>query len=541
MKNRVFLIPALILCAFSSCGKGSSAPASSAASSAAKDTLNIGLYSEIISMDSAFAYDFSSNPVVIQVTEGLLYYGKGEALQGGLCESWEEVDPLTYVYRVRSNVTFSDGSPMTMEDVLFSVRRYADPALASYLAWMYDNVASVEQTGDWEFTVTLKQPDTLWKHTFATTAGHVHNKAFVENAGDRYGSPAVGVLGTGPYTFTRWDVGSQVVLDYNENYWNRALEGEPAIKRVVFQFIPEDTTRVMACTSGQVDFTNVTPVELLTDVENSAAVHLVRIPTGGLHYMAFNCKKPPFDDVNVRRAISYSIDSGSLQNNIVKDAGSLTNYIAVPESLFLFERDAWLDYQANCRRYDYDLEAAKAALAASAYPGGFTCTISVDEKSLSNSVALVLQQALAPLGINASIERLSNDEIVSLQFGAGIDDRGVRPYDIGLFEWYSDFPDPSGVLVPLHISTNAGDGGSNSGAYSNAEVDSLLLRQAASADTKERTALMFAALDIISAEAPYYIWTHPNWLFTVSNRITAGVDTLTDTWIWNMYVKNITF
>jgi peptide/nickel transport system substrate-binding protein len=334
-------------------------------------------------------------------------------------------------------------------------------------------------------------------------------------------------------------VGSQIVLDYNENYWNREKEGKPEIKKVVFQFIPEDTTRIMACTSGQVDFTNVTPVELLSDVEKGDNIHLIKIPTGGLYYFAFNCKKPPFDDVNVRRAISHSIDSVSLQNNIIKAAGSLTNYIVVPESLFLFEKEVWLDYQANCRRYDYNPEAAKAALAASAYPDGFSCTISVDEKSVTNSVALVLQQALAPLGITASIERLSNDELVSLNFGAGIDANGIRPYDIGLFEWYSDFPDPSGVLVPLHISTNSGDGGSNSGSYSNAEVDDLLLRQAASIDPKERTALMIAALDIINAEVPYYIYTHPNWLFTASNRITAGVDTLTDTWIWNMYVKNM--
>jgi peptide/nickel transport system substrate-binding protein len=405
---------------------------------------------------------------------------------------------------------------------------------------MYDNVASIEQTGDWQFTVTLKQPDALWKHTFATTAGHVHNKAFVEKAADRYGSPTVGVLGTGPYTFTRWDVGSQIVLDYNENYWNRTREGEPAIKKVVFQIIPEDTTRIMACTSGQVDLTLSTPVEMLDNILNSDKVHLTKIPSAGLEFLSFNCKKAPFDDVNVRRAISFAIDSVSLQNNIVKDFGVLTNYIPVPESLFLFERDSWLAYQENCERYDYNLEAAKAALAASAYPNGFSCTISVDEKSVTNSVALVVQQALAPLGITAAIERFSNDEIVSMQFGSGIDAAGVRPYDISVFEWSSDFPDPSGVLVPLYVSTNSGDGGSNSSAYTNAEVDDLLLRQAASIDPKERTALMLAALDIINAEAPYYIWTHQNWLVTVNNRITSGIDTLTGMWFWNTYAKNIT-
>ncbi|MDR1900126.1 MAG: ABC transporter substrate-binding protein [Treponema sp.] len=536
MKRILILIAALCLTVLVSCGKPSSASGTSSGSS---DTLNIALYAEIISMDSAFAYDFSTNLAVIQVTESLLYYDENDQLQSGLCESWQEVDPLTYVYNVRGNVTFSDGSPMTMEDVLFSVERYRRPELASYLAWMYDNVASIEQTGPWQFTVTLKQADALWKHTFATTAGHVHNKAFVEKTGDRYGSSESGVLGTGPYIFTRWDVGSQIVLDYNQNYWNKTAEGEPDIKTIVFQIIPEDTTRIMACTSGQVDLTLSTPVEMISNILNSGTVHLTKIPSAGLEFLSFNCKKAPFDDVNVRRAIAYTIDNVSLQDNIVKDFGVLTNYIPVPESLFLFEKDSWLAYQANCERYEYDLEKAKAALARSAYPNGFNCTISVDEKSITNSVALVLQQALAQIGINASIQKHSNDEIVSMQFGSGIDANGVRPYDIAVFEWSSDFPDPSGVLVPLYFSTNSGDGGSNSSAYANAEVDALLLKQAASIDPKERTALLTAALDIINAEAPYYIWTHQNWLVTVNNRISAGIDTLTGMWFWNTYAKNI--
>ncbi|GHV96074.1 glutathione ABC transporter substrate-binding protein [Spirochaetia bacterium] len=525
-------LAALVLLA--GCGKSGSGQ-----SKEASDTLSFAFYAEIISMDSAFAYDFSTNIAVIQVTEGLLSYDENDQLQSYLCESWQEVDGLTYVYNVRNDITFSDGTPMTMEDVLFSIDRYRDPNLASYLAWMYDSVESITRTGDWQFTVKLKQADVLWKHTFATTAGHVHSKAFVQKAGDKYGKPDTGVLGTGPYVFTRWDVGSQIVMDYNKNWWNARNTGEPAIKKVVFLIIPEDTTRVMAVTSGQVDVTSSTPVEMIANVTSSSAVHLTKIPSAGLEFLSFNCKKPPFDDVHVRRAIAYSIDSASLYENIVKDFGGPTNYIPVPESLFLFEEDTWFNYQANCQRYDLNLEKARAELAQSRYPNGFTCTINVDEKSVTNSLALVLQQAVAPIGITANIERLSNDEIISLQFGSGINAQGVRPYDIAVFEWSSDFPDPSGVLVPLYFSSNSGDGGSNSCAYSNAMVDDLLLKQAASTSSKERTELMHKALDQINADVPNYIWTHQNWLFSVNNRITGGIDTLTGMWFWNTYVKNI--
>lgn len=511
-----------------------------AESSSDGETLNIGLYSDIISLDSAFAYDFTTNPVVSQITESLLYYDENNELQPYLCESWEAVDDTTYVYNVRDDVTFSDGTPMTMEDVLFSINRYRDPELASYLLWMYDSVDTIEQTGDWQFTVKLKQPDALWPHTFATTAGMIHSKAYVEAHPDDYGTATGGVLGTGPYVYDQWDVGNQITMSYNENWWNAENEGVPQVKNINFLIITEDTTRVLASTSGQIDINLSQPVDMISDLEKAEDVNLLTIPGVGLEFLSFNCAKAPFDDVNVRRAIAYSIDNGSLAENVVKDFGTNTNAMPVPESLFLFNKDTWMEYEQNCQNYDYDMDKAKECLAQSAYPDGFDCTIAVDQKTITNSVALVVQQQLAQLGINATIEKYSNDEIVALQFGSGIDENGVRPYDIAIFEWSSDFPDPSGVLTPLYMSSNAGSGGSNSASYSNPEVDRLLSEQAASTDNTERTELLLQALDIINDEVPNYIWTHQNWLFGVSDRITGGVDQLTGIWFWNFYVKNIT-
>lgn len=117
----------------------------------------------------------------------------------------------------------------------------------------------------------------------------------------------------------------------------------------------------------------------------------------------------------------------------------------------------------------------------SAYPNGFECTITVDQKSITNSIALVLQQELSVLGIQATIEKVSNDE-----------------------------------------------------------VDELLSQQASSTDDAERTDLMLKALDIITDEVPNYVWTHRNWLFGINKRVTSGVSQLTGSWFWNFYVKNIT-
>jgi peptide/nickel transport system substrate-binding protein len=442
------------------------------------------------------------------------------------------------VYQVRQNVTFSDGTPMTMEDVMYSLERYRDPKLASELSWMYDSVDTIKQTGDWEFTVKLTAPDALWKHTFATTGGHVQSKAFIEEAGEANGTPPTGVLGTGPYKIKEWKASTELVLEYNENYWNKAADGEPDAKTVVIQSITEDATRVLASTSGQIDLNLATPADMLGDVEKSPEVNLIKTPSSGLYYLAFNCLKPPFDDVNVRRAICCAFDAQAMQDNIIKESGTLTNYIPVPPTMFTFEKASWESYEKTAWKYTYNLEQAKKYLAASAYPDGFECEITVDERAVFNSVTLMMQQELKEIGIDVKINKLTNDEAVTQQFGGGMKD-GVRPYDMLQCEWGADFPDPSGNITPLYAGDAGGDGGSNASSYANDKVDKLIAQQAASSDDAERTKLMQDALDIINDEAPNYIWTHQNYLFTVNKRVTGGIDSLTGNWFWNIYFKNI--
>ena len=123
-----------------------------------EDTVISQIYSDIVALDPARMYDGATMEVLQQVTEGILAQQMDGSMAPYLAETWKAVDETTYVYTMRSDVTFSDGTPMTMEDVLFSLQRHRDPAVASYMGWMFENVDTIEQTGDWEFTVKLKQP-----------------------------------------------------------------------------------------------------------------------------------------------------------------------------------------------------------------------------------------------------------------------------------------------------------------------------------------------------------------------------------------------
>ena len=150
MKKKIFsLIMAACVVMTAGCGGNASTQTAEStdtqtvSSIADRDTLNIVLADEIVSLDPAYSYDNLTNQVVNQITQGLLYFDYSGQLQPQLCSSWEAVDSTTYVYQIRDDVCFSDGSPMTMEDVLFSLNRHMDEDVASYLAWMYANVDSI--------------------------------------------------------------------------------------------------------------------------------------------------------------------------------------------------------------------------------------------------------------------------------------------------------------------------------------------------------------------------------------------------------------
>ncbi|MDR1779050.1 MAG: ABC transporter substrate-binding protein [Clostridiales Family XIII bacterium] len=508
-------------------------------SATAEETLKFGLPNEIGSLDSAFAYDFTTNPVVTNISEGLLVLDADGELQPLIAESWEAVDETTYVYNIRDDVTFSDGSAMTMDDVLFSLERYGDEELASYLAWMYDNVESIEQTDDWQVTVKLSAPDAFWQYVPATTAGHIHKQAAVEEAGEEYGTVNAYPVATGPYPVSAWAAGGDITLTYNENYW-RAGDSQPDVKEIIIQYIPEDTTRSLAAQSGQIDIDFSTPSDLVADIEASEKATIISPDCPGIGFLAFNCQTEPFNDVNARRAVASAINVAVLQESFVREEGTLTNYTMVPDVLFMFEPEKWDTFVESVTKYPYDLTQAKAYLAASAYPNGFDCTLLVDEYTISNNVALAIQSSLKEIGVNVTLDKRSNEEVTNQQFGEGIVD-GVRPYQFGIFEWVSDFPDPAGVLNPLLIASNGGEGGSNAADYRNDKVDELLQQQLEEADSATRVDLLIEAEQIVQSEQPYYVLWQKSWLFTISTRIANPEDVLNANYIWNFSAYDIQF
>lgn len=543
MKRKLSMLFALALVAvtvFSGCGakdKGNT-PATSAGGEAAGgtiDTFTVALDTDIIALDPAFAYDWSTNPVINQITEPLLVIDENNQIQPGLAKSWEQKDDTTYVYQIRDDVTFSDGTPMTMDDVLFSIERIRAEETASYVKWLYDSVDTIEQTGDWELTVKLSAPSATWKYTFGTSAGHIISKAYYEQHKDDFGTSEGGLMGTGPFVFDSWTSGQEIVLTKSDNYWDKSVQVD--IQKLVFKIIAEDTTRVAALSSGQADFTPITPSDMVETVKADDSLEVKDIRTMGISYLAFNTQRAPFDDVNVRQAISYAIDRQALKDNITKDTAEIGTTLPNSDVLFTANPDDWNNYVANAQGYTYDVEKAKECMSKSAYPDGFTCTLLCTEASVAYSKALAIQEYLKEINIDVQIEKLSSDEHTAYQFGNKFDENGKRDYDMILAGWEADYPDVSGNIQPLYYGGNAGEGGSNAAAYVNPEVDKLIEQQAASKDDAERNDCLFKAMDIATADAPYLAIDYPVKASTLNKKY-VGVS-MNSSWIWNLCFKNV--
>jgi len=493
------------------------------------------LQSDIVSLDPAFAYDLVTGPVVNQISESLLVFDDNAQLQPLLAESWEVVDPTTYVYHIRKDVTFSDGTPMTIDDVVFSLKRYADPEVASYVGWMYANVASIEKTGDWDVTIKLSKPDALWQYTPATSGGHVISKAYYEAHSADFGKPTGGTMGTGPYIYESWATGSEIVLTKNENYWDKTAT--LPVNKVIYKIINEDTTRISAMTMGQADFTLDPPVDMISQLEEASNLTLNNIDTYAIDFLSFNTQIEPFNDVNVRRAIACAVDKATISSTVLQGIAVQGNTIPMGHALWTIEEDTWKAYSDSSTDYPYDLQKAKEYLSQSKYPDGFNCKFLTNELSTRNSMALIIQEALKELNINLTIEKVSNDELINMQFGSNATAEGVKNYDMGIFTWISDFPDPSGNLYPLYLSTSAAEGGSNTSGFNNPKMDELLRAQSASIDAKERTKLMLQACDVLKDEVPTVMIDYPKTVTVFGEKVEPR--TISSAYIWNLYIKDI--
>jgi peptide/nickel transport system substrate-binding protein len=399
------------------------------------------------------------------VQEGPLAFADDLSLTPGVAESWEQVDPTTYKYRLRQGVTFGDGSTLTPDDVVASFQYHMNPDAGSQLAAFFSSVASVEATGENEVTVKLKAPNVQFQYTPAHMAGFVFKKSQLEEFPEDIGTPDALPLGTGPYRLVEFSPADRVVLEARDDYWGP----KPVVKRIIFTAIPDRQTRLLAMQNGDIDGTFDLAISDVEQWQALGNVDVITAPSLGMFALTLDHSAPPFDDIHVRKAIAYAVDRVGLVQALLKGNGEPATALNPPEMwagvLSLDDVEA---FYATLPGYEFDLEKAKAELAQSAHPDGFEITVPASSAdpymvNIMQSVAENLKQ----IGITVNVQETDANQWLAGYF---------RHENLGMqiMAYYPDFADPANYPFLFFAGANAAKDGMNGSNFKNPDVDAAL-------------------------------------------------------------------
>jgi peptide/nickel transport system substrate-binding protein len=437
-----------------------------------------------------------SGAVMSLVQEGSLAFGDDLALQPALAEDWEAVDAKTYVFTLRDGVTFHDGSPLTAEDVVFTIEWNMDPKNASQLAAFFGSVDTVEATADNEVTVSLKKPDAQFAYSMAHMSGFIMKREQVESAGKDFGTPDVLPLGTGPYRLVEFVPDDHVTLERYDDYWGE----RGSVERIVIRAIPDSQNRLLAMQSGDIDGTFDVPISEVDQWESLEGVNVVTAPSNGVYQLILDYKTPPFDDMNVRRAIALAIDREGIVQGVLNGKGAAALAINPPGIWGgVLDEPAVNEFYDTIETYEFDLDAAREELAQSSVPDGFDFSVPVPNNDpVAINTFLAISETLAQIGITMDVRQVDSGEWLDVYFAH--EDLGAQ-----FMAYFPDYADPANYPYLFYHSDNAAPNGLNGSNYVSAEVDALIDDSLQSTDAAARA----EALQQVIAQAQEDVATVP--------------------------------
>jgi len=501
-------------------------------------TLHLGSFADIHGLDPAVTSDDLAASIIEELFAGLVDYDASAQIVPDLAERYETSDDgKVYRFFLRQGVRFHDGSELTAPDVKRSIERALHPTTPNPAASFYDTIAGygaytqgtaahldgVVVEGRYVVAIRLRETDARFLSVFA-----LHGlRPVCPSAGDRY-DDAWQPCGAGPYKLAPgdWDRGRSLRLTRHEGYFRPGL---PHIDAISWTFGMNRASELYAFEDGALDLTHD-----LGDTELQAlradprwAPFLAPEPDRIIDGEVMNTELPPFDNVEVRRAVAAAIDRDHYR--AYKPESLSPNAQALPPAVPGF------DPRFDGQHYDY--AAALAHMAKAGYPydprtrvGGYPGVVPyyLMRQGSTEYTAQILAQELAKIGIRLELHLVSWPTFLSLAYRRGT----VAMADPG---WAMDYPDPSDFFEALFSSKAINEEQStNTAFYRSARVDDLIERARHELDREKRMALFTEANHIVCDDAP--------WAFTVSRRLEDVVQPYVRGFkphpVWTFHVAN---
>ena len=502
-------------------------------------TVQIGPNPE--TLDPALNSAVDGGNMLITLFETLLIIDQDNKVQPGQAESYTvSPDGLTWTFTMRDGLKWSDGTELNAKDFEYTMKRIANPdvgapygeTVVGMIEGYQDAIGNPDKNGkkttkpDLDklnvkasedgktLTIKLAYPCSYFDKIVAFGTMSPVQKATVEKNGDSWATKPETYVCNGPYTITEWTPSEKIVCKKNENYKGGWDSSKIVNDKLTFLLLEDSSASYTAYTGGTAQLIKDVPTEEIPTLKKDKKDEFNVDPILGTYYLSMNLNKAPFNNKNVRKALSLAIDRDYVANTVMQ--GTYTpayNYVGtgvddVDPGKFLENSKAANggktyiseDYKAN-------LEEAKKALAEAGYPEGKgfpTITYSTNDTGYHKALAEYLQQVYKDLGITMNID--------IVDWSSFTPKRRAGEYEMARNGWVMDYNDASN-MIELFVSTN----GNNDGKYNNPAFDKAM-NDSKVADKTAHFAALHEAEKIVSEDYGFIPVAYYNdfWLQSTS-------------------------
>lgn len=481
-----------------------SAPAQPAATAAPKagGTLRIGLDVDAGSGDPRLMRDTSAFRLKELVFSGLVYIKPDYSPAPQLAESWDNPDPKTWIFKLRKGVKFHNGQELKAEDVKYTYETELDEKTAAPNRSFYTPIQKIEAMDDYTVKFTL---DSAYGPFLSYMDFAILPKAVAEKQGADFGNAPIG---TGPFKLVSWKRGDTIELEAFKDY----VEGAPKLDKVVFKIVPDNSARVVALESGDLDLVQspLSPQDV-TRLQTKTGFKVARTPAAGYTYIGLNTADPILSDVKVRQALSYLVNREQILSSIYKGIGQVGRG-PIPIGMWA--------YSADIPGYDYNPDKAKTLLDDAGWKAGAGGVRSKGGAPLKltlrthtedpdrRQVIEVLQAEFTKAGIQA-------DTTVA-DFPTMLNDMTAGKYQIAVIGWLN-LANPDRAMFRQFTVGGAG----NYGKYNNPDVDKLIKDARGVLDQNKAKEMYQTATRQIVADAPYIFLQYQEYIAIYRSNVTG--------------------
>ena len=470
MKNLLLITTVLLITNLVLAGCGLSQPETP---ESGKGTLHLyGI--DPFTLDPGVSGEMTSHEYIAQIFSGLVRMDENLEVVPDIAEKWDiSSDYRTFTFYLHRDAKFQDGRKVKAEDFKYSWERACNPATGSHVAAIYlgdiagvddvlagksQEISGVKVINDHTLEVNLKAPRSYFLYKLTYSTAFVVDEYNVDDGIYWWRQPN----GTGPFKLEQWNEGSLLVLERNDLYYGR----KASLKRVEFLLWGGIPMRMYETDELDAVGVSVGYIDRVTDTRGPFYDQLQISPELKLSYIGFNCTKPPFDDVNIRRAFSHAVDKEKIVSLVFRDLVEKADGILPP---------GIPGYDESLEGLEFDVEQARELIALSSYGDvanlpPITLTTTGYGGEISSSLSAIIAQWRENLGVEVEIRILEPE-----RFLYHLKEEKDEMYETG---WIADYPHPQDFLEILFRTGNE----NNYGEYSSAEVDAILDRAAVETD-----------------------------------------------------------